>query len=96
MSASANTTVVNGNGHHYDFPERRPDGPYRILEQYHSKARKLRVAGVGAGASGLCLAYKMEKMLEAGSWELTLFEKNPQLGGTWYSFLMSLLFPYSI
>ena len=26
----------------------------------------------------------MEKMLEPGSWELTLFEKNAQFGGTWY------------
>jgi len=32
----------------------------------------------------MCLAYKMEKMMEAGSWELTLFEKNKHFGGTWY------------
>lgn len=57
---------------------------YKLLPQYHSKATKLRVACVGAGASGLCVAYKMEKMLEAGSWELTLFEKNSHFGGTWY------------
>jgi len=68
----------------YEYPEPTPDGPYRVLEQYHSKPRKMRVAGVGAGASGLCLAYKMEKMLEQGSWELTLFEKNKQFGGTWW------------
>jgi hypothetical protein len=57
---------------------------YSVLDQYHSKPTKLRVACVGAGASGLCLAYKMEKMMVPGSWELTLFEKNPELGGTWY------------
>lgn len=57
---------------------------YSVLEQYHSKPTKLRVACVGAGASGLCLAYKMERQLVPGSWELTLFEKNPQFGGTWY------------
>jgi hypothetical protein len=57
---------------------------YRILPQYHSKPTKLRVACVGAGASGLCLAYKMEKNLVPGSWDLTLFEKNPHFGGTWY------------
>jgi hypothetical protein len=57
---------------------------YRILQQYHSKPTKLRVACVGAGASGLCLAYKMEKNLVPGSWDLTLFEKNPHFGGTWY------------
>ena len=57
---------------------------YKILPQYHSKPTKLRVAGIGAGATGICLAYKMERMLEPGSWELTLFEKNAHFGGTWY------------
>lgn len=33
--------------------------PYRLLNQYHSKPTKLRVACVGAGASGLCVIYKM-------------------------------------
>lgn len=75
---------VNGVAHSYDYPDATPDGQYRILDQYHSKPRRLRVVCVGAGASGLCLAYKMEKMLEAGTWELTLFEKNPHFGGTWY------------
>lgn len=32
---------------------------------------------------GLCLAYKMGKMLEPGSWDLVLYDKNPELGGTW-------------
>ena len=74
---------INGVASTYDYPEVTPDGPYRVLDQYHSKPRKLRVACVGAGASGLCLAYKMGKMLEAGTWELTLFDKNQQFGGTW-------------
>ena len=82
MAASAMPSVVNGSNSQYEYPEPMPEGSYRILHQYHSKPRKLRVACVGAGASGLCLAYKMEKMLEAGSWELTLFDKNPELGGT--------------
>ena len=74
---------VNGIGQTFEYPERTPDGPYRVLDQYHSKPRRLRVACVGAGASGLCLAYKMGKMLEPGSWELTLFDKNNHFGGTW-------------
>ena len=82
MAASAMPSVVTGGDPRHDYPEPTPEGPYRILNQYHSKPRKLRVACVGAGASGLCLAYKMERMLEAGSWELTLFDKNPELGGT--------------
>ncbi|KAK6369923.1 hypothetical protein LTS17_009373 [Exophiala oligosperma] len=68
----------------FDYSESAVDGPYRVLQQYHSKPRKLRVACVGAGASGLCLAYKMERMLVKGSWELTLFDKNAHFGGTWY------------
>jgi hypothetical protein len=58
---------------------------YEVLNQYHSKPAKLRVACIGAGASGLCLAYKMERQMVPGSWDLTLFEKNPHFGGTWYS-----------
>lgn len=75
---------TNGLSGQYHYPERTPDGPYRVLNQYHSKPRKVRIACVGAGASGLCLAYKLERMLEPNSWELTLFEKNKQFGGTWY------------
>jgi cation diffusion facilitator CzcD-associated flavoprotein CzcO len=72
----------------YEYPESpaalKLDSPYRILDQYHSKPRKLRIASIGAGASGLCLAYKTERMLEAGSWELTLYDKNKHFGGTWW------------
>lgn len=68
----------------FRYPEAAPERPYRVLDQYHSKPSKVRVACVGAGATGLCLAYKMEKMLEPGSFELTLFEKNPHFGGTWF------------
>ncbi|KAL4808013.1 hypothetical protein BDV18DRAFT_167831 [Aspergillus unguis] len=67
----------------FTYPPANP-GAYEILQQHHSKPSKLRVACIGAGASGLCLAYKMGTMLEPGSWELTLFDKNPHFGGTWY------------
>ena len=76
-------SVVTNTDAGFSYPEARPEGPYTVLQQYHSKPRKLRVACVGAGASGLCLAYKMEKMLISGSWELTLFDKNDHFGGTW-------------
>jgi hypothetical protein len=52
----------NVNVPHFEEPE-VAEGPYRVLDQYHSKPRKLRVACVGAGASGLCLAYKMVRLL---------------------------------
>lgn len=75
---------VDGIAGMYEYPPANPEGEYEILQQYHSKPTKLRVACAGAGASGLCLAYKMEKMLVPGSWELALYEKNPMFGGTWY------------
>lgn len=50
----------------------QPDAPYRVLPQYHSKPTKLRVACIGAAVSGMCLAYKMERQMVPGSWELTL------------------------
>jgi len=87
MAPSAMPTTLdstNGIGSMYEYPPANPEGPYKVLDQYHSKASKMRVACAGAGASGLCLAYKMEKMLTPATWELTLFEKNPQFGGTWY------------
>ncbi|KAK5057905.1 hypothetical protein LTR84_011906 [Exophiala bonariae] len=61
-----------------------PPAPYRPLDQYHSKPSKIRVAGAGAGATGICLAYKLERLLDPGTWELTLFEKNQHFGGTWF------------
>ncbi|KAL4963407.1 flavin-containing monooxygenase [Aspergillus stella-maris] len=82
--ASMTKTELNGTHDEFVYPESRGGSSYRVLDQYHSKPAKLRVACVGAGASGLCLAYKMGKMLEPDSWELTLFEKNPHFGGTWY------------
>lgn len=61
-------TATNGNGHAssdngantFHYPEAvDPKASYEILQQYHSKPTKLRIACIGAGASGLCLAYKM-------------------------------------
>ncbi|KAL2850026.1 monooxygenase [Aspergillus pseudodeflectus] len=44
--------------------------------------RHVKVICVGAGASGLCLAYKLQKTFE--NFDLTLYEKNPSVSGTWY------------
>jgi cation diffusion facilitator CzcD-associated flavoprotein CzcO len=73
-------TVSSGKPGKFDYPP----PSYRVLDQYHSKSSKIRVAGAGAGATGICLAYKLERMLEPGSFELILFEKNQHFGGTWW------------
>ncbi|PGH14607.1 hypothetical protein AJ79_02942 [Helicocarpus griseus UAMH5409] len=53
-----------------------------LLEQWHSQPMPIRIVHVGAGATGLCAAYKMERQLT--NYELVCYEKNPDVGGTWY------------
>jgi cation diffusion facilitator CzcD-associated flavoprotein CzcO len=43
--------------------------------------RHLKVIGIGAGASGLLFAYKLQRSFE--NFDLTLYEKNEDVGGTW-------------
>ncbi|KAK7733127.1 hypothetical protein SLS53_008315 [Cytospora paraplurivora] len=41
----------------------------------------MRIACIGAGASSLCFAYKLQRSFD--NFNLTLFEKNPRVGGVW-------------
>lgn len=54
----------------------------RLLDQWHSQPMPIKIIHVGAGATGLCAAYKMERKLS--NYELVCYEKNPDIGGTWY------------
>lgn len=55
--------------------------PYVVPDLYHSQVtRPIKVVCIGAGLSGLCLAYKMIKGLE--SFDLTIYEKDADIGGT--------------
>lgn len=54
---------------------------YRISEEPLFKKRQLRIICVGAGATGLQLAYKAERLLE--NIDLQIYEKNADVGGTW-------------
>jgi hypothetical protein len=44
--------------------------------------RQMNIVVVGAGASGLCLAYKLQRSFS--NFSLSVFEKNPEISGTWY------------
>ncbi|KAI9163089.1 GDP-mannose transporter [Paramyrothecium foliicola] len=44
--------------------------------------RHVKVICVGAGASGLCLAYKLQRSFR--SFSLKIYEKNSGVGGTWF------------
>ena len=54
---------------------------YRVTEQPLHTKRQLRVVVVGAGAAGLQIAYKAERILE--NIDLQLYEKTSHIGGCW-------------
>ncbi|KAH8901422.1 cyclohexanone monooxygenase [Thozetella sp. PMI_491] len=57
-------------------------GRYVVTEEPLGTARKLRVVMVGGGASGLNMARHMD--LHMKSFELQIYEKNADIGGTWF------------
>jgi cation diffusion facilitator CzcD-associated flavoprotein CzcO len=70
------TPITNGHSHSIDPAEIYTKNP---IYQVH---RKLKVVVIGAGASGLLLAYKLQRHFD--DLDLTLFEKNPEVSGTWF------------
>ena len=45
------------------------------------KNRKLRVLTIGAGVTGILMAYRIQK--DCGNVEHVVYEKNEDIGGTW-------------
>jgi cyclohexanone monooxygenase len=58
--------------------------PYKVsyIDPIHTPKRKLSVICIGAGASGLLLAYKLDRHFD--DFDLTIYEKNADTGGTWF------------
>jgi len=54
---------------------------WRMGHPIHT-ARDMRIICIGAGASGLCFAYKLQRSFEKFS--LTVYEKNAECSGTWF------------
>lgn len=89
--APSNETVPNGscNG------ETKPANWTPVAEAPLHARRHMKMICIGAGFSGLTLAHKIkyEHGLE-NDIDLTIYEKNPEVGGTWYenreSFAMRL------
>ncbi|KAM0431515.1 hypothetical protein ACHAPT_005493 [Fusarium lateritium] len=71
----------NDNGPHENEWYRQDFGDYAISEVPIYTRRPLRIVCVGAGATGLQLAYKAERLLEDVT--LQIYEKNDDIGGTW-------------
>ncbi|OQD90612.1 hypothetical protein PENANT_c001G08521 [Penicillium antarcticum] len=52
-------------------------------DQYAFKSRRIRVVCIGAGFSGLILAHKLKHEQPLDFVDLTIYEKNSEVGGTW-------------
>ena len=63
------------------IPETDASG-YRIREQPYGTKRPVRVVIMGAGASTLNFLKKAEE--EMSNLSVTVYEKNADVGGTWY------------
>lgn len=70
--------------HPTDAPKEEKHKAYTplISERSIDQARPLKVIYIGAGISGILAAIKFRKAVPDLS--LTIYEKNPELGGTWY------------
>ena len=53
-----------------------------ISERAIDEVRSLKVIYIGAGISGILAAIQFPRYVP--NLELTIYEKNPTLGGTWY------------
>ena len=53
----------------------------RLGGPIHSE-RQMRIICIGAGASGLCFAYKLQRSFT--NFSLTVYEKNAGVSGTWF------------
>ncbi|KAJ9605678.1 hypothetical protein H2200_009527 [Cladophialophora chaetospira] len=56
---------------------RRPPAGKPLFAERH-----VRIICVGAGASGLCFAYKLQRSFQ--NFSLTIYEKNEDISGTWF------------
>lgn len=55
---------------------------YRQSNQPIHTERHVRIICIGAGASGLLFAYKLQRSFS--NFSLVIYEKNPELSGTWF------------
>ncbi|RFU26023.1 hypothetical protein B7463_g10312, partial [Scytalidium lignicola] len=73
--------IPDSTAHHENEWYNQDFDGYRITEQPLFTKRRVRLVCVGAGAAGLQIAYKAERLLE--NVELQIYEKNNDVGGTW-------------
>jgi len=65
----------------FGWPEQN-DAGYRIKEEPMGTKRKLKVVVLGAGVSGINFTKTAQEKLS--NVEIVCYEKNDEIGGTWY------------
>ncbi|KAM4066273.1 NAD(P)-binding rossmann-like domain-containing protein [Hirsutella rhossiliensis] len=68
--------------HPQDTNGHGPSSSFKCRDAPLHANRHLRVICIGAGASGLYLAYKLKYYFT--DFTLNIYEKNPEVGGTWF------------
>ena len=58
------------------------NGDYKPPQAAIYAERKMRVICIGAGPSGLCFAYKLQRSFT--NFSLAIYEKNAEVSGTWF------------
>lgn len=58
------------------------DSRYKVEEHVLGEPRHLRIVTIGAGAAGLNMARHLE--LYMNNFEHVIYEKNDDVGGTWF------------
>lgn len=64
-----------------DRRDEMDDVQRRLRRPIHDE-KHIRIICVGAGASGLCFAYKLQRSFR--NFELQIYEKNEEIAGTWW------------
>lgn len=68
------------NSHPSNAKEAKPG--YQIIEEPSRSHRKIRIIVIGAGICALNFAHDVDT--SPLDLDLTIYEKNPEIGGTWY------------
>lgn len=67
---------------HLSGPSESAVPPYQVLEQPLGTTQHVRIVTMGAGMSGINMIRTLR--LHLTDYEHVVYEKNPQIGGTWF------------
>jgi cation diffusion facilitator CzcD-associated flavoprotein CzcO len=82
MDTPTTESAPQPNGHPTPGQSSPPNGlAYTVREQPLGSTKHIRIVGIGAGASGLNLVRTLR--LNLTDYELVIYEKNADVGGTW-------------